>query len=157
LSSRSKKITDAQLARLNPLIEEAITVLRQRGELVLAEAVAELARSTPGWGGRGKMTNTTFRADAALMDRIAEKFPTRPVSDIAREAIELFVTGNLTVQRIPRGGEKKNVNVRLADDVMEQLGAACTAVNAADKYAFKVTPSVVFISYLETLAPAPQE
>jgi hypothetical protein len=148
-----KEITDAQHARLAPLITEAITVLKDVGKTNLADAVAELARNTPGWAGRGKMRTTAVRVDLELLARLREKFPSRPVADLGREGAELFLGGKVAVHRIARGGTKEPLSIRLTEELFRRLNARCDELNESGKLDFRITPTTVIVSYLESLAP----
>lgn len=151
------KANRAALARLQPLIEGAITTLQQAGEAELAAAVQELADRTPGWGGRQPLENVSFKVDQALINRIAQAVPDRTMADLAREAFRRFLAGEVVPVRTTRGTatSKGKVNTRQPADLLADVDARCADLES--ELGWKPRQVNVLVAYLEQLAPAPAE
>jgi uncharacterized protein (DUF4415 family) len=160
---RSNDVAKAQLARLTPLIDNAIDALRQDGHPELSAAVRELADRTPGWGGRTPKTPVSFKADPDLMKRIATRFPDRPVTAIAEDGARRFLAGDLTLKPVKPSRSVENpktkVNIRVDVDLLKELEARCAAMSDPEGSEFagwRIRPMHVYIAALEEAAPVTQ-
>jgi hypothetical protein len=157
---RPSDTAKAQLTRLKPLIDTAIDTLHQGGRADLAEAVQELAERTPGWGGRGPKAPDSFKADAALMKRIAERFPDRTVTSIAEDGARRFLAGHLDPAPPPGRGapdSKIQVNIRVDVDLLRDLRQRCEVLSDPkhpDYAGHRVRPVNVYIAALQEAAAA---